>query len=69
MKPFTQLEYETYHQYSHEYDNWQQRYSEYQMTVNAGDAETDSDLNEMLYLREAVRVYLPMEAYYQAVVR
>lgn len=60
MKPFT------HRQYYHEYDNWQQRY---QMTVDAGDAETDSDLNEMLYLREAARVYLPMEAYYQAVVK
>lgn len=67
MKPFTQSEYETYRQYSHEYDKWENRYSEYQMTVGAGDAETDSDLNEMLYLREAARIYLRMEAYYQAV--
>lgn len=63
MKPFT------HHRYSKEYDKWQKRYSEYKMTVGAGDAETDSDLNEMLYLREAARIYLRMEAYYQAVVR
>lgn len=65
MKPFTHLEFETYYANVHQIDFLKRQYDEY----NFGDGfeETESDYNNLLYLRQYYETYLLMKAYMNAI--
>lgn len=66
MKPFTQLEYDTYHANAHQIDFLKKQYDEFVFCDN-GSNESDSDYNELAYLRAYCQTYLLVKAYMNAI--
>lgn len=72
MRPFTHLDYETYRAHHHEHDFLERLCLDFEMALGQGDAETDSDLNDVLYLSSSAlharEIVARIETYRRAVV-